>query len=189
MSIKQIRLSAQAREQLIRLKTRTGIAPVEHPVPLGLLPVAAAADAADADRDPGRQQRRDDLAGLRRRGPRAVPGPAQGALRSATGWARRTRCWLGSSACTCTAASATWRRRTRSARSPTWCGWQPKNRARDEWVARGGRWRTSSARSSRQGARPLHFFSRFQTVSVCPEPAAHLKSFGRSLPAGAKQTR
>ena len=54
MSIKQFRLSAQAKEQLIRLKTRTGISPVEHPVPLGVLPVAAAAVAADAHRGPRR---------------------------------------------------------------------------------------------------------------------------------------
>jgi DNA sulfur modification protein DndD len=30
----------------------------------------------------------------------------------ATAWARPKRCWAGSSGCTCTAASATWRRRT-----------------------------------------------------------------------------
>ena len=67
MSIKQFRLSAQAKEQLIRLKTQDGHRPLEHPLPLGVLPVAAAALAAGAHRDPGRQQRRDDLAGLRRR--------------------------------------------------------------------------------------------------------------------------
>lgn len=45
MSVKQIRLSGQAKEQLIRLKTRTGIA-MEHPVPVGVLSVSGRTDAS-----------------------------------------------------------------------------------------------------------------------------------------------
>ena len=40
MSIKQIKLSTQAKEQLIRLKTRTGIRALERALPLGVLPLA-----------------------------------------------------------------------------------------------------------------------------------------------------
>ena len=82
MSLKQIRLSSQAKEQLIRLKTRTGIPAVEHPVPLGVLLVVERADAAHADRDPGRQQRRNELDGVWRRVARAVFCTLDGANRS-----------------------------------------------------------------------------------------------------------
>ena len=54
MSIKTVRLSSQAKEQLIRLKDEDGRRAVEHPLPLGVLSLAGRSDAADADRNPSR---------------------------------------------------------------------------------------------------------------------------------------
>ena len=78
MSIKQFRLSAQARNQLIRLKTRTGITQwnilcrwafclsLRQPTPPTPIEI------------PQRQQRRIDVAGFWGRGSRAVLDAAQG---------------------------------------------------------------------------------------------------------------
>lgn len=82
MSVKQIRLSTHAKEQLIRLKTRTGISQWNILCRWAFLSVVERADASHADRDSGRQQRRDDMDGPRGRMARTVSGPAQRALRA-----------------------------------------------------------------------------------------------------------
>ena len=67
MSIKQIRLSGQAREQMIRLKTRTGIPHWNVLCRSAFCLSLLSGLASGPDGDIGRQQCGDDLAGLRRR--------------------------------------------------------------------------------------------------------------------------
>ena len=98
MSIKQVKLSTQAKEQLIRLKTRTGI-----PHWNVLCRWAFCLSLRQSLRRPPlisrRQQCRDDLAGLRRRCPRALSCAARKSAANGTGSVAQTTFWHASFDC------------------------------------------------------------------------------------------
>ena len=128
MSIKQVRLSNQAKEQLIRLKTRTGIPhwnvlcrwafclSLRQASPPAPLDVAADSNVEMTWQVFGGDAHEIYLAVLKERCERDGLGTSE-------------RSWPGSSGCTCTEGSATWPRRRRFGRSATWCEWRVRKAA------------------------------------------------------------
>jgi len=157
MSIKQVRLSGQAKDQLIRLKTRTGIQQwnilcrwafclsLKQPSPPTPIEVPADSNVEMTWQVFGGEAHELYLDLLKERCER-------------DGSARRTSSSASSSACTCTAESATWRHHTPSNRSRTSSGWrwrtgpmalETKNRTRNWQLRNPGRCREDLQRFRR----------------------------------------
>ena len=107
MAIEHIRLSQQARDQLITLKRRTGIAHWNVLVPVGAVPLACRAGQAAGHQADPRQQRRDELANLRGRSRRRALGGCCDCAATTTGFRSTRRPSRSSSGSTCIVGSAT----------------------------------------------------------------------------------
>ena len=124
MTIKQIRLSSQAREQLIRLKTRTGIGQwnilcrwafclsLREPTPP--TPIDVPADSNVEMTWPVFAGEHHEL----------YLAPLKELAATGTAWNCPIRNSTANFAFTCTEASGTWQVRTRSAPSRTWCNFR-----------------------------------------------------------------
>jgi DNA sulfur modification protein DndE len=122
MSIKQFRLSGQSRDQLIRLKTRTGIPQwnilcrwafclsLKQSTPPTPVDIPSDSNVELTWQVFGGEAQELYLALLKERCERDGLGTSDDVL-------------LRQSACTCTAASATWRPRRQSAQLPIWSAW------------------------------------------------------------------